>query len=156
MASITRHEIDELHAAAAAALDAQNFEDWLALFAEDSAYAVITRANIDAGSDLALLRCRNRGMLRDRVLAIRSTLYHLPRIQRRIQSGLRIVRTEEAKATCETSFAVFETLPGQPPTVFATGRYLDEVGRRDKTLLFTRRTCVLDADLIVSSMPFPL
>lgn len=153
---ITRQDIDELHAAAAAALDAQAFEDWLALFAEDSAYTVISKENADAGSDLALVRCRNRAMIRDRILAIRTTLYHLPRVQRRIQSGLRVVRADATTASCEASFAVFETMPGQPPTVFATGRYVDEVCRDGSTLLFHRRSCVLDADVIVSSMPFPL
>ncbi len=95
-------------------------------------------------------------MIRDRILAIRSPLYHLPRVQRRIQSGLRVVRADATPASCETSFAVFATLPGQPQKVLATGRYLDEVCRDGSTLLFRRRTCVLDADLIVNSMPFPL
>jgi 3-phenylpropionate/cinnamic acid dioxygenase small subunit len=77
-------------------------------------------------------------------------------VQRRLVSGARLVGADETGAHVRASFAVFETLVGEHTTLFATGRFLDVVRYEGDALKFVKRTCVLDASLVPSSLPFPI
>ena len=153
---ISQEEIAALYADCAATLDDGEFERWPSFFAESCSYSVTSKENVDRGWPIALMSCDNRGMILDRVMAVRQSMLILPRVQRRIQSSVRIARLEGSVAHCRASFAVFETFAGQPTTVFATGRFVDEVIREGDALRFFKRTCILDSPLVPNSLPFPL
>ena len=96
-------------------------------------------------------------MIVDRSIAIDKTLYFLPRMQRRVVSGIRVTEVEDdGSVHVRTSFAVFETLAGEHTTVLASGRSNDVVTRKDGALKFAKRTCVLDASLVPNSLPVPI
>src|SRR4030095_12816012 len=73
-------------------LNSGDLEQWLDLFAEDCSYRVVSREKHVRGLPLALIRCDSRAMLADRVAAIRSTQFFVPRIVRHFVSGLRVSR----------------------------------------------------------------
>jgi salicylate 5-hydroxylase small subunit len=153
---ITQQELEWLYADCAAALDEGEFERWPSFFAEESSYFVTTQENVDRGWALGLLSCESRGMMIDRVAAIRKTMYYMPRVQRRIISGVRITRVDGALTHTRASFALFDTLGGEHTKVLAAGRFLDIVGREEDSLKFVKRTCILDASLVPNSLPFPI
>ncbi len=54
-ALLLQHEIDQLNAAYAAALDEQHFDAWPEFFLPDASYKVQARENFDRGLPLALI-----------------------------------------------------------------------------------------------------
>ncbi len=153
---ITRDELEGLYADYCAALDDGEFERWPSFFAEACSYLVTTRENVEQGWAVALLNCESRGMVEDRTIAIRKTLYYLPRAQRRLVSGIRATGVDAEGTHVRASFAVFETMVGEHTKVLATGRSLDIVAREGGALKFVKRACVLDASLVPNSLPFPI
>lgn len=153
---IDRNDLAALYAECAAALDDGEYERWPTFFTEDCSYVVTTKENLDRGWSIALLSCESRGMLLDRVFAVQKTLFYMPRVQRRIVSGARLVGAGDGGAHARASVAVFETLVGEHTTLFAAGRSLDVVRYEGDALKFAKRTCVLDSSLVPNSLPFPI
>ena len=151
-----REELEALYAESAAALDDGEFDRWVGYFADECSYTITTKENFDRGWPIGLLSCETRGMLLDRIAAVQKTLYYIPRIQRRIQSGILITGTEGALTRSRGSFAVFETRVGEHTSLFAAGRFLDTVCRQGESLKFAKRLCILDASLVPNSLPFPI
>lgn len=164
-----REELETLYAECASALDDADWDRWAGLFAERCSYRVTTKENVDRGYALSLMSCATRGMLLDRVYALKETQFYIPRVFRRIYGGVRLV-TVDAPLAGESndlegvngavhagcSFAVFETRVGEHTNVFAAGRFIDVVCREGDRLRFFKRTCILDSALIPNSLPCPL
>jgi hypothetical protein len=77
-----RLELEELYADYVGVLDDGDYEAWPDFFTEECDYQVIARENFDQGLPLAAIRCESRGMLCDRVEAVRSTSMYEPRALR--------------------------------------------------------------------------
>src|SRR5215475_13615102 len=85
-----RYKIEALLAEYAAVLDAMELERWPEFFIESCFYEIIPRENYDRGLPLAIMRCESKGMLRDRVVAIRETMMYEPRYMRHMISAIRV------------------------------------------------------------------
>lgn len=151
-----RLEIQDLMTHYCHVLDDGDLADWPGLFTEDCFYQVIPRENFDADLPLATMRCESRGMLRDRVMAIKDTYMFEPRYMRHLTSGLRIVGETDGVISTECAYAVFETLQDEYTRVFNVGRYIDEIVRDDGALRFRRRSCVFDSELVPNSLVYPI
>jgi salicylate 5-hydroxylase small subunit len=151
-----RLEIADLLQAYGAALDHDELEQWPQFFTEDCFYQVIPRENYDRGLPLALIRCESKGMLEDRVYAIRETLMYEPRYVRHLISGVRITGQDEHGIMAEASYAVFETPLNELTRVFNVGRYLDRIVREDGVLKFAEKHCVFDSLLVPNSIVIPI
>jgi salicylate 5-hydroxylase small subunit len=154
--SVSRDELDTLYTLYCAALDDGEFGRWPSFFTEASSYVVTTKENVAHGWPVALLSCESRGMMVDRTAAIERTLYHLPRAQRRLVSGLRVTGVEAGGTQVRSSFAVFETLVGEHTTVLASGGSRDVVAYEGGALKFAKRLLILDSALVPNSLVFPL
>ncbi len=148
-------ELHALHAEYASALDARDFTRFLACFAEECAYSIRARENVERGWPIAFVSCENRGMLVDRVAAIEKSSFIIPRVQRRIVSGIRVF-AHEPELRAEASFAVFETFEGETTTLFMTGRFEDTLRREGGALKLAERRCILDSAIVPNSLPYPL
>ncbi len=154
--SISRDELETLYTLYCTALDDGEVERWPSFFTETSSYLVTTKENVEQGWPVALMSCESRGMIIDRTTAIQRTLYHLPRAQRRLVSGLRVTGVEASGTQVRSSFAVFETLVGEHTTVLASGGSRDVVAYEGGTLKFAKRVLILDAALVPNSLVFPV
>ena len=74
--------LDDLLQACAAALDEQRYDDWPGFFRDDALYRIVPKENHDLGLPLALLHCEGRGMMADRVTAIKEAAMIRPRTLR--------------------------------------------------------------------------
>lgn len=151
-----RLELEELYADYVDALDSGRYDDWPKFFVEDCSYQIIPRENHDQGLPLATLRCESRGMLEDRVHALRELSTYGPRSLRHLVSGIRVRSASADEIESEADFCVLETLVDQPTRVFLTGRYLDRLVRQDGELLFRQRHCVFDSNLILNTLVVPV
>jgi len=151
-----RLELDDLYAAYAACLDDGELERWPEFFTDPCRYEIIPRDNFERGLPLAVMRCESRGMLVDRVAALRRSSVYGPRALRHLISGLRILDVDGDAVRAQANYAVLQTLPDEETTLFNTGRYLDRVVRQDGALKFSERLCVFDTLLVPGSLVYPI
>lgn len=152
----TLFEIAQLNADYAAAVDAGDFDAWVALFTEDCVYRIVPRENFERGLPLATLAFDSQAMLKDRVYAIRETLFHDPYYQRHVVGLPRLLSDGPDGLRCETNYAVFRTRLSQLSTVFNVGRYLDRLVRTSAGWRFAERVCVYDSEMIPNSLIYPI
>lgn len=150
------HEIDQLNARYAAALDARRFDEWPLFFAEDGRYTVQARENFDRGLPLALIALESQGMLKDRVYGITQTIYHGPYYTRHVVSPARVLANENGVVKAEAHYAVFRTKPGDASEVYNVGRYIDEFRREEGGLRLASRLCVYDSEMVLNSLIYPI
>ncbi|MDB5802870.1 MAG: salicylate hydroxylase [Betaproteobacteria bacterium] len=155
-----RLEVEALYGDYAETLNDEAFEAWPAFFTERAFYQITSRENHERNLPIGLMRCESRGMLQDRVVAIRQTAYYGPRSIRRLISGVRTHGWGEGemrgvlKATA--SYLAVETLPDELTRVFNAGKYIDELVVEDGALRFASRICVYDTLLIPNTLIYPL
>ena len=153
---LLHHQIDQLNAAYAAALDDKRFDDWPLFFLEDGHYKVQARENFDRGLPLALMALESQGMMKDRVYGITQTIYHGPYYTRHVVSPARVLSVEGDIVKAQTNYAVFRTKPGSVSEVYNVGRYIDEIIKKGDHLMLQRRLCVYDSEMILNSLIYPI
>ena len=157
-----RAELDALYADYAAALDEARYDDWIALFTDDCEYRLQPRENHERGLPLATLAFESKGMLRDRIYGITTTLFHAPYAQRHVIGPLRVRATGRDEAgewfDVQAAYAVYRTRVHAPSEVFNVGRYLDRVVRdpADGLLRFAETRAVFDSENILNSVIYPI
>jgi anthranilate 1,2-dioxygenase small subunit len=142
----------------ASALD-DELERWPELFTENATYRVVARENFERGRLWPTMSCEGRGMLRDRVTAIRQTSVYTPRQMRHVVSGIRIIGDAPDGYRTQATFLVGESGPDTESRMFAIGRYIDVVERdaaAPNGFRFAEKTCVYDGNLILSTLIYPL
>ena len=153
---LLHHQIDQLNAAYAAALDDKRFDDWPLFFTEDGHYKVQSRENFDRGLPLALIALESQGMMKDRVYGISQTIYHAPYYMRHIISPTRVTSQDGDVVKVEASYAVFRTKPGSVSEVYNVGRYIDEIVKKRDSWKFKSGLCVYDREIILNSLIYPI
>lgn len=153
---IDRWALHDLYAKAAAALDEERWDDWLALFTQDARYIVQPRENHDAGLPLATMRLLSRAALHDRVYGVTQTMFHQPYYQRHLVSGVRPLGHEGAFTRATSNYLVIRTKTGEPSEVFNAGRTLDLIATTPEGPRFAERLIVFDSELVPNSIVYPL
>jgi salicylate 5-hydroxylase small subunit len=153
---LLHHQIDQLNAAYAAALDDKRFDDWPQFFTEDGHYKVQARENFDRGLPLALMALESQGMMKDRVYGITQTIYHGPYYMRHVISPARITAHDGDVIQSEANYAVFRTKPASVSEVYNVGRYIDTLIQQGGALKFKSRVCVYDSEMILNSLIYPI
>lgn len=153
---LLHHQMDQLNAAYAAALDEKRFEDWPLFFTENASYTLQGRENFDRGLPLALMALESQGMMKDRVYGITQTIYHGPYYTRHIISPARVLFYDGEVMKTEANYAVFRTKLGGTSEVYNVGRYIDEVIKKGDAWKFRRRLCVYDSEMILNSLIYPI
>lgn len=157
---LLHHQIDQINAAYAAALDDKRFDEWPLFFTEDGHYTVQARENFDRGLPLALIALESQGMMKDRVYGITQTIYHGPYYMRHVISPSRIMSYTTSQEgdviQAHANYAVFRTKPGSISEVYNVGRYIDELIRKGDSWKYRSRLCVYDSEMILNSLIYPV
>ncbi len=151
-----RDEIDALYADYAETLDENQLERWPDLFVEDCLYKVVPRENWDRDLPLALMRCESRGMLKDRVNAVRNTAVYAPRNFRHFIGQFRIQAEAPDRFRVRANYVVLQTLVDDLTRIQNAGKYVDLVVRTDEGLRFKEKICVFDSVLVPNSLIYPV
>ena len=151
-----RARLADLYAAYDDALNEDALERWPDLFAETCLYRVVPRDSHALGLPVAVIYCESRGMLEDRVVALRQTALFAPRVMRRITSGitLRSIDDDGMRLTC--SFLLLQSMQDQPSEVFLCGRCEDRVTDDAGALHFAERLCIYDSTIVPTSLVYPV
>jgi 3-phenylpropionate/cinnamic acid dioxygenase small subunit len=151
-----RMRLADLYCAYADALDEGELERWPDFFTEDCLYRVIPRDNFQQGLPIALIYCESRGMLEDRVVAIRETALFVPRTVRHLTGNIRLREIGADGLRLSASFALFQTMVDRPSELFLCGQYRDRVVDDGTRLRFAERICIYDSTVVPTSLVYPV
>lgn len=151
-----RARLADLYCAYDDALNDGDLERWPELFADECVYKVMPRENYEQGFPVAVIYCESRGMLVDRVVALRDTALYAPRIVRRITSAVCVRAIEPDGMRLTADFALFQTMVDRPSELFLCGKYRDRVVDNAGELRFAERLCIYDSTIIPTSLVYPV
>ena len=138
-----------------APIDDGMLERWPGFFTEDGEYQIITRESFDAGLPIGILYCDSRGMMEDRVRALRTANIYEPHSYRHLLGRPRFDADGDNYAV-RSNFCVFRIAQDGDTVTFAAGRYLDRIVRDQSALRFSSRRVVLDSRRVDILLVLPL
>ena len=151
-----RLAIDDLNAAYADCLDDDRLEEWPGFFAEDCRYLITSRDSHEAGLRHGVIYGASRGMLADRVMAMRRALMFEPHRYRHIVGAARLGSVADGVAEARANFLAVRIMHDGETSLFATGRYLDRIDVREQPFRFIERLVILDSQKIDTLLVIPL
>ena len=144
----------------AGTIDDDRLEDWPGHFSEECLYRVQTREGHANGWAIGLMHCEGRGMLRDRVLAIRHGNVFDPHTYRHVVSLPRFAPGSEGKPAAQrrvlTSFNVTRVMKTGEVSLFSVGTYDDLFTDVDGELLIRERNVLLDSRNLDTLLVIPI
>lgn len=151
-----RQRIEDFIHDCAHCIDDDRLEEWPDYFAEDCRYTIIDRESHARGLPVGIMTCDSRGMLIDRVRALREANIYEPHCYRHLISGIRIRESDGNVHKVQTSYAVIRTMQEGDVTVFSSGKFLDEIADDGQRLLLRERTVVCDSSRIDTLLVIPI
>ena len=151
-----RFAVEDLYSEYVECLDEGELELWPQLFTDPCLYKIIPRENFERGLPLALMLCESRGMLEDRVAALRRTSVYAPRAFRHLLSNIHIKGEHDGVIGVQANYAVLQTQLDEETRVFNAGKYIDKLVRENERLKFKERLCVFDSVLVPGSLIYPI
>lgn len=153
-----RERVAALNADYARAIDDDRIEDWPEFFLDECLYKITTADNHRRGLEMGLVYADSKGMLKDRVAALREANVYERQRYRHIVGLPAILRRQGAEAEVESPFLVTRIMRDGTMDVFATGRYLDRVvsAGADGALRYRERIVVCDSSRFDTLLALPL
>jgi anthranilate 1,2-dioxygenase small subunit len=151
-----KEEIRDLLDEYAECIDAERYDDWLALFTEDSVYQIIPRENVEQNLPASLVYCTSKNLLRDRITSLVNANEYNPHYDRHMISGVRVSEERDGSWRVAANYAVFQTNVEGQSRVFSVGRYADQVVRENGRLLFKEKRVMVDTYSVPSMLATPL
>lgn len=151
-----RRRIEDLIVEYAHAIDDDRLEEWPDFFVEDCTYRLIDRFSHAKGRPVGVMECSSRGMLQDRILALREANVYEPHVYRHLLSGTRITGEKDGVYGVETSYAVIRTMQEGDMTIFSAGKYVDEIVFEGGDPKFRSRIVVCDSNRIHTLIVIPI
>jgi salicylate 5-hydroxylase small subunit len=137
---------------------ADALDRWPELFTAVCSYKLQPRENFDRGLPLCTLHFETRGALRDRIYAVRETLYHDPYHQRHVIGAPQVLRIDGGSGALhvQANYVVLRSKLGGVAEVLSTGRYIDVVVPDGDSLRFQQRWAIFDNSMILNSIIQPI
>ena len=119
-------------------------------------YRIVSRRDYELKRPASILVCDSKGMLLDRVSAIRRVNVFEPHRYRHILGPTKIMKEDAAGCETYTSYIVVRTTQNDPMFLFSAGSYRDEVVFDAGAPKFSSRTVVLDSESIDTLLVLPI
>jgi anthranilate 1,2-dioxygenase small subunit len=149
--------VAQLNADYARAIDDDRLEDWPGFFAEPCRYTITSADNHRQGLPVGLMYADSKGMLLDRVAALRKANIYERQSYRHIVGLPAILDQTDGALRAETPFLVVRIMRDGRMDLFATGRYLDRiVSEKGDALRFRERLVVCDSSRFDTLLAIPL
>ena len=137
-------------------IDDDRLEDWPDHFHGSCVYKITTAANHREGLEGAIIFANSKGMLQDRVSALREANIYERQSYRHILGQPSILHESDGEVRSETSFLVVRIVQDGDTDIFATGRYLDLYKIEQGKVRLNERIVVCDSSRIDTLMALPL
>ena len=137
-------------------IDDDRIEEWPDFFADSCLYRITSADNFRDGMEASLVFANSKGMLKDRISALREANIYERQSYRHILGAPCVLSQKNELTRCETSFLVARIMRDGTTDVFATGRYLDVYGFEHGALKLFERVVVCDSSRIDTLLALPL
>ena len=137
-------------------IDEDRLEDWPDLFVEDCVYQVISRENADRGLPTSAMYCDSRGMLRDRIVALRHANIYAKHYYRHVLSNVNVKGVHDGELLVQSNYVVLQTLVEGDTQVFNAGKYIDRMVATPDGLRLKIKQVVFDTYRIPNLLVTPL
>jgi anthranilate 1,2-dioxygenase small subunit len=153
-----RAQIDDLIADYAHAIDDDALERWPSFFSENATYKVISRENYEADMPLGIISCLGRGMMEDRIEALRNANIFEPHTYCHLLGRTRLASDPDNEGCylARTNFSVIRTMQSGDSVRFATGKYVDTITFDTERPVFASRIAVLESRRIDALLVIPI
>ena len=148
--------VNELIAAYVDCIDEDRLEEWPDFFVEQCRYVITSRASHEAGLPHGVVYAASRGMLVDRVTALRRANIFEPHRYRHIVGPIRVEQVDATVARAHSNFIAIRVMHDGEMSLFAAGRYLDRIDMTSNPYRFIERLVVLDSQKIDTLLVIPL
>jgi anthranilate 1,2-dioxygenase small subunit len=149
-------EVSQLQTRYARCIDAGALEDWPEFFTHDGFYKVTSAENHRAGLEAGLIWLDGKGMIRDRVTALRDANIYERHSYRHLLGQPYIAGEAQGEVLAETSFLVARIMRDGQTDLFASGSYHDRLRRDGCGWRLARREVICDSSHIDTLLGLPL
>lgn len=156
MSGNTLQYITKAQADYARCIDDDRLEEWPGYFHGPCLYKITTSSNYREGLEAGIVFANSRGMLSDRVSALRDANIYERQTYRHILGQPSIMAEDGAMVQSETSFMVARIMQDGDTSIYATGRYFDTYEISDGAAKLHQRTVVCDSSRIDTLLALPL
>jgi anthranilate 1,2-dioxygenase small subunit len=151
-----RLRIESLFADYVHCIDDDALEQWPDFFTKDALYRITSRENFTLGLPVCLVYCEGRGMMADRISAMRQANIYEPHSYNHNISALKILSVATDGIRTQSNFAVFRTMADGAMSLFNCGRYMDRIVEENGVLKFAERLVVLESRRIDTLLVIPV
>tara|TARA_Y100001960_G_C14360024_1_gene673901 strand:- start:150 stop:641 length:492 start_codon:yes stop_codon:yes gene_type:complete len=131
-------------------------EEWPNFFTDDGIYRVTTRENVELELPVSIIFCEGKGMLRDRISALRRANIFEPHVYCHTVGLPEITRKEKGEYEVRSNFSLIRTMADGEMSVFACGRYFDRISEANGLPKFRERSVVLDSRRVDTLLVIPI
>ena len=156
MDDATRRRIEALLAHYVDIVDQDRLEEWPDLFVEDCRYRITSALDYRDKLPHGLIYAVSKGMLRDRVSALREANVYEAQRYRHIVGPIWIESDAGGTARSRSNFLVIRTMHTGEMLLFASGVYFDRIDVSTDPCRFIERVVVTDSDKIDTLLAMPL
>jgi 3-phenylpropionate/cinnamic acid dioxygenase small subunit len=148
--------VSQLNAEYARAIDDDRLEEWPDFFTEPCLYTITSADNHRGGLPAGVIYADSKGMLKDRVAALREANVYERQAYRHVVGLPALLGEREGALRAETPFLVVRIMRDGTMGLFATGRYVDAIVEEAGALRFRERIVVCDSSRIDTLLAIPL
>lgn len=136
-------------------IDDDELERWPGFFTPQGLYQIIPRASHEAGHLMGIMLCHGRGMMSDRVRAMREANIYEPQRYNHLLGRSRMTPGTRG-IEVRTNFQVIRTMEHGDSELFVSGKYLDLVVVDGGATRFAERRVILDSRRVDTLLVIPL
>ncbi|MGE0736138.1 MAG: aromatic-ring-hydroxylating dioxygenase subunit beta [Alphaproteobacteria bacterium] len=137
-------------------IDSDALEQWPDFFTADCVYKITTAENQRRNLPVGIIFANSKGMLRDRVAALRDANIYEAQTYRHIVSSSLITSRTADEVAVTSNFMVVRILQDGDQILYAVGRYIDRIALTEAGPLFREKLVVLDSNKIDTLLAIPL
>jgi anthranilate 1,2-dioxygenase small subunit len=137
-------------------IDDDRLEEWPAFFTNPCLYKITSAENHERGLPVGIFFANTRGMLQDRVRALREANIYEPQRYRHMVSAIRVLEQQDAVATVQSNFLVVRVMQDGATSLFLSGRYLDKIALDGPHALFAERLVICDSRRVDTLLAIPI
>jgi 3-phenylpropionate/cinnamic acid dioxygenase small subunit len=156
MDEATRRRVEALLALYVDIVDQDRLEEWPGLFVENCRYRITSALDFRDNLPHGVIYAVSRGMLQDRVSALREANVYEAQRYRHIVGPVWIEDESEGVARARSNFLVVRTMHTGDAMLFASGNYLDRIDVSSDPCRFIERIVVTDSDKTDTLLAIPL
>ena len=151
-----RARICDFFADYAHVIDDDYLEEWPKFFAQDCIYQITTKENYQSNLPVGIMYCEGRGMLNDRVKALRTANIFEPHSYCHVLGVSSLEKKGANEILSRTNFTVFRTMQSGETESFAVGKYLDEIRFDEQSIEIVSRRVILESRRVDILLVIPL